>query len=147
MYACGEITELVVLIILDCPQQQQHLGSNAGNNSGSNSDQYSTPSSLLQVTSNCSPQSQQVWLSTQFFFDLGFKAYPHHSAQLSNLWWMPNSVSISFGPAMKMSSSWRFKRYLTNCMLVSSWLPFTVDFAYPGLSWSTVKGSRLETHI
>ena len=47
--------------------------------------------------------------------------------QLSNLWWVPNSVSIGFGPAMKTGSSRRFKRYPTTYMWVSSQLPFTVD--------------------
>ena len=51
----------------------------------------------------------------------------HVKAQLSNLWWMPNSVRIGFGPAMKTGSSRRFKRNPTTYMWVSSWLPFTVD--------------------
>ena len=49
------------------------------------------------------------------------------STQLSNLWWIPNSVCIGFGPAMKTGSSRRFKRYPTTHMWVSSQLPFTVD--------------------
>ena len=47
--------------------------------------------------------------------------------QLSNLWWMPNSVSIGFDTAMKTDSSRRFKRYPTTYGWVSSRLPFTVD--------------------
>ena len=49
------------------------------------------------------------------------------SAQLSNLWWMPNSVSKGFDTAMKTGSARRFQRYPTTYMWVSSWLPFTVD--------------------
>ena len=52
--------------------------------------------------------------------------------QLSNLWWMPNSVSIGFGTAMKMGSSRRFKWHPTTPRWVSSQLPFTVDL---GKSW------------
>ena len=37
----------------------------------------------------------------------------NYRAQLSNLQWMPNSVSIGFVTAMKMGSSRQFKRYLT----------------------------------
>ena len=48
-------------------------------------------------------------------------------SQLSNLWSMPNSVSIGFGTAMKMCSSRRFKRYPTTHRWVSSQLPFTED--------------------
>ena len=47
--------------------------------------------------------------------------------QLSNLWWMPNSVGIGFSPTMKTGSSRRFKRYPTTYRWVSSWIPFTVD--------------------
>ena len=36
-----------------------------------------------------------------------------HHTQLSNLWWMPNSVSKGFDTAMKTGSSRRFKRYPT----------------------------------
>ena len=53
-------------------------------------------------------------------------------SQLSNLRWMPHSFRIDFGPAMKIGSSRRFKRYPTTYMWVSSWLPFTMDW---GLSW------------
>ena len=53
--------------------------------------------------------------------------YWSHQAQLSNLWWMPNSVSKGFDTAMKTSSSWRFKRYPTTYMWVSSHLPITED--------------------
>ena len=69
-------------------------------------------------------------------------------SQLSNLRWMPNSVRIGFGPAMKMGSSRRFKRYPTTYMWVSSWLPFTMD---EGLSWFILihsKGMRTwNSHI
>ena len=49
------------------------------------------------------------------------------SPQLSNLWWIPNSVSKGFDAVMKTGSSRRFKRYPSTYMWVSSWLPFTVD--------------------
>ena len=49
------------------------------------------------------------------------------SSQLSNLWWMPNSVSKGFDTAMRTGSSRRFKRYPTTYMWVLSWLPFTVE--------------------
>ena len=42
-----------------------------------------------------------------------FMDWFHSSSQLSNLWWMPNSVPIGFGPAVKMGSSRRFKWYST----------------------------------
>ena len=41
-------------------------------------------------------------------------------SQLSNLWWMPNSVSIGFGTAMRTRSSRRFKRCPTTHMWVVS---------------------------
>ena len=41
-------------------------------------------------------------------------------AQLSNLWWIPNSVSKGFDTAMKTGSSRRFKRYPTTYNWVSS---------------------------
>ena len=47
--------------------------------------------------------------------------------QLSNLWWMPNSVCMGFDTAMKTGSSRRFKRYPTTYIWVSSRLPFTED--------------------
>ena len=46
--------------------------------------------------------------------------------QLSYLKWMPNSVSMSFGPDMKMGSSRRFKQHPKTYRWVSSRLPFTV---------------------
>ena len=49
------------------------------------------------------------------------------ASQLSNLRWMPNSVSKGFDIAMKTGSSRRFKRYPTTYRWVSSQLPFTVD--------------------
>ena len=44
-----------------------------------------------------------------------------------HLYWMPNSVSIGFGTAIKTGSSRRFKRYPTTYGWVSSQLPFTAD--------------------
>ena len=52
--------------------------------------------------------------------------------QLSNLWWITNSVCKGFDTAMKTGSSRRFKWYPTTYKWVSSWLFFTVDY---GLSW------------
>ena len=52
--------------------------------------------------------------------------------QLSNLWWISNSVSKGVGTAMKTGSSRQFKRYPTTYRWVSSWLPLIVD---SGLSW------------
>ena len=51
----------------------------------------------------------------------------HWVTQLSNLQWMPNSVSIGFGTAMKTGSSRRFRRYSTTSTWVLSWLSFIVD--------------------
>ena len=50
-----------------------------------------------------------------------------NQSQLSNLWWMANSVSKGFESAMKTGSLWRFKRYPTSYGWVSSQLPFTQD--------------------
>ena len=58
---------------------------------------------------------------------LGLSFIAFNDSQLSNLWRIPNSVRKGFGPAMKMGSSRRFKRYPTTYMWVSSRLPFTVD--------------------
>ena len=54
---------------------------------------------------------------------------PCRGAQLSNLWWMPNSVTKGFDTAMKVGSSRWFKRYPTTYIWVLSWLSisFTVD--------------------
>ena len=52
--------------------------------------------------------------------------------QLSNHWWIPNSVRIGSDPAMKTGSSRRFKRYPTTCRWVSSQIPFTEDWDKPG---------------
>ena len=38
------------------------------------------------------------------------RGLPEYHAQLSKLWWMPNSVSKGFGTAMKMGSSTRFQQ-------------------------------------
>ena len=51
----------------------------------------------------------------------------YYPSQLSNLRWMPNSVSKGFDPAMKTGSSRRFKRYPTTYRWVLSQLPFTED--------------------
>ena len=73
------------------------------------------------------------WPAWQFFVHSSKDSENHHQnwmsmgTQLSNLWWMPNSVRIDFGPAMKMGSSRRLKRYPKTYMWVSSRLPFTVD--------------------
>ena len=48
-------------------------------------------------------------------------------SQLSKLWWMPNSVRIGFGPAMKTGTSRGFKLYPATYSWVSSQYPFTVD--------------------
>ena len=53
------------------------------------------------------------------------RKYPTWS-QLSNIRWMPNSVSKGFDTAMKTGSSRRFKWYPTTYMWVSSQLPFTM---------------------
>ena len=68
-------------------------------------------------------QSLIVKFDTRVDFQWNFKA----ETQLSNLWWMPNSVSKGFDSAMKTGSSRRFKRHPTTYKWVSSWLPFTVD--------------------
>ena len=47
--------------------------------------------------------------------------------QLSNLWWMPNSVHIGFGAAVKTGSTRQFKRHPTAYKWVSSQLPLTED--------------------
>ena len=47
--------------------------------------------------------------------------------QLSNLWWMPNSINKGFHTLMKTGSSRRFKRSPKTYRWVSSWPPFTVD--------------------
>ena len=66
---------------------------------------------------------RELWLSVR-----------ENTPQLSNLWWMSNSVRIGLAVAMKTGSSRRFQRYPTTYMWVSSWLPFTED---QGLSWYT----------
>ena len=58
------------------------------------------------------------------------------SSQLSNLWWMPNSVCMGFDIAMRTGSSKRFKRYPTTYIWVSSQLPFTKD--YDKLGWASI---------
>ena len=53
--------------------------------------------------------------------------YIYYPPQLSNLWWMPNSVSKGFDTTMRMGSSRQVKRYPTAYRWVSSQLPFTED--------------------
>ena len=53
---------------------------------------------------------------------MGKKLGGDHNTQLSNLWWMPNSVSKGFDTAMKTGSSRRFKRYPTTYRGVSRYL-------------------------
>ena len=67
------------------------------------------------------------WPKVLAAFELRNKYTQCCQPQLSNLWWMPNSVRMGFGTAMRTGSSRRFKRYPTTYMWVSSWLPFTVD--------------------
>jgi len=61
--------------------------------------------------------------------------------QLSNLWWISNSVCMGFSTAMRTGSSRRFKRYPTAYMWVSSWLHsthtvlFTCRFQYTACRW------------
>ena len=47
--------------------------------------------------------------------------------ELSNLWWMPNSVGMGFDTVTKMGSSRKWERYPTTNMWVSSQLPVTKD--------------------
>ena len=49
------------------------------------------------------------------------------TSQLSNIWWMPNSVSKGFDTAMRTGSSRRFKRYPTTYRWLSSQPPFNLD--------------------
>ena len=94
---------------------------------------------ILKIVSKtwpwCSVQGE-LWLRDRLFE--GGLALQIHSrgcqplhnvqvTQLSNLRWMPNSVSKGFDTAIKTGSSRPFKRYPTTYMWVSSWLPFTVD--------------------
>ena len=51
-----------------------------------------------------------------------------YQTQLSNLRWMPNSVRIGFGPAMKTGSSRRFKWYPQHM-----WASFKLASLYCGL--------------
>ena len=65
-----------------------------------------------------------IWTHTAMAYKSFIKQI---NPQLSNLWWIPNSVSKGFDAAMKTGSSRRFKPYPTTYRWVSSWLPFTVD--------------------
>ena len=87
------------------------------------------------ITANNNPPSSQS--SSPFnpgtmgyidFSDIFMFHFYIASAQLSNLWWMPNSVRPGSGPCMKTGSSRQFKWYPTNYRWVSSWLLFTVDY-------------------
>ena len=69
----------------------------------------------------------KCFFKSLLFFGVGVK-----TPQLSNLQWMPNSVSMGFVTAMKTGTSRRFKRYATTCRWVSSQLPFTEDWDKPG---------------
>ena len=69
----------------------------------------------------CFSHSMLLWLlSIYSSFISYFREYFWYFtvAQLANLWWMPKSVSIGFGTAMKTDSSRRFKRYYTTYMWV-----------------------------
>ena len=52
-----------------------------------------------------------IFAVTFYIFDKKYQM--RVEAQLSNLWWIPNSVSICFSPVIKTGSSRRFKRFLT----------------------------------
>ena len=68
--------------------------------------------------------------------------------QLSNLWWLPNSVSKGFGTAIKTVSLRRVKRYPTTYRWVSSQLPFTEDQGLSRFIIILSKGkSTLHSHI
>ena len=74
--------------------------------------------SLFSSLLNCPPQQSQM---------MTIFAQEREETQLSNLWWMPYSVCMGFGTAVKTGSSRRFKWYPTTYMWVSSWAPITVD--------------------
>ena len=59
-------------------------------------------------------------------------------SQLFKLWWILNSGSNGYGPAVWKGSSIFFGRYPANYMCVSSWLHFAFIKARLGLSWSRV---------
>ena len=84
------------------------------------SDIGNSPSLKETCFNTCVPPS----LSSRIQNDSWFRSWNQTGSQLSNLWWIPNSVCVGFGPAMKMGSS---RWYPTTFMWVSSRLPFTVD--------------------
>ena len=70
---------------------------------------------------------RHVALSAYYFMTWG-PNWIEGRTPLSNLWWIPNSVSVGFGTATKTGSSRRFKRWLS--------LAFIID-------WRVVKRPRL----
>ena len=75
----------------------------------------------IQITSEmCRPFSFRT-LSARF------KETKNSHSQLSNLLWMPNSVSKGFDTAMRTGSSRRLKRYPTTYRWVSSQITFSED--------------------
>ena len=62
-------------------------------------------------------KEKQLFFSKAVQFCLSFSAY---ITQLSNLWWMPNSVRKGFGPPMLLGSSRRLQKYPANHRWVSS---------------------------
>ena len=73
-----------------------------------------------------------LWIASFWSWTLLAPKISHCCPQLSNLWWMPNSVRKGFDTAMKTGSSRQFKRYPTTYRWVSSQLPFTEDWDKPG---------------
>ena len=59
------------------------------------------------LTMSCS------WSTTVWMSPVAFLMPMKYVTQLSNLWWIPNSVSKGFDTTMKTGSSRRFKRYPT----------------------------------
>ena len=95
-------------------------------------------------------EQQLVGLCSQIFHVIDqfvSKGIIKYRPQLSNLWWIANSVSKGFDTAMKTCKSRLFKRYPTTSMCVQVDLYLLWIKAYPGLSYSSEKSSRLETQI
>ena len=86
-----------------------------------------TGSSGLPIHTRLGPMRGRVCAENQVTKALRNFSLELNKRKLSNLWWMPNSLSNGFDTAMKTGSSRRFKRYPTTYRWVSSWLPFTVD--------------------
>ena len=61
----------------------------------------------------------------QYLLTFSCSLLKSYMTQLSNPWWMSNSVCMGFGNAMRTGSSRRFKRYPTTYMRVSSQLPLS----------------------